>query len=161
MKHLSPAIVLIGIIAVFSPLAISAQSNNAKTNLAIVQGVYEKFGKGDIPGVLSALDPKVEWYEAESFIYGDNKVLIGPEAVLNGVFMKIGAEWEYITIVNLQVIGMENGMVLGTGRYQGKYKRNGATIDAQLAHVWTLRDGKVIKFQQYTDTRQFSEAIKK
>jgi len=52
-------------------------------------------------------------------------------------------------------------MVLGTGRYQAKYKKNGAVIDAQFAHVFTLKDGKVIKFQQYTDTKQVSEAIKK
>src|SRR5262245_53035904 len=119
MKHCSPTIVMEAIIAVFFPLAITAQSNNAKTNLAVVQGIYEKFAKGDIPGFLATLDPKVEWYEAESFIYGDNKVLVGPDAVLNGVLMEIGAEWEYITIANLQVISMENGMVLGTGRYQG------------------------------------------
>ncbi len=52
-------------------------------------------------------------------------------------------------------------MVLATGRYQAKYKKNSAVIDAQVAHVWTLKDGKVIKFQQYTDTKQVAEAIKK
>ncbi|MBL7743069.1 MAG: nuclear transport factor 2 family protein, partial [Chitinophagaceae bacterium] len=106
-------------------------------------------------------DAKVEWNEAESFIYGDNKPFIGPDAVVNGVFAKIGGEWDGFTITNLQVINMDNGMVLATGRYQAKYKKNGAVLDAQMAHVWTLKDGKIVKFQQYTDTKQFAEVIKK
>jgi uncharacterized protein len=30
-----------------------------------------------------------------------------------------------------------------------------------MAHLWTLKDGKIMKFQQYTDTKQFAEAVKK
>lgn len=95
---------------------ISAQSGGTKTNVTVIQGIYESFAKGDIPGVIAALDPKVEWYEAESFIYGDNKPFIRPDAIVNGVFMKIGTEWEGFTIANLQVMGLDNGMVLATGR---------------------------------------------
>jgi ketosteroid isomerase-like protein len=28
-----------------------------------------------------------------------------------------------------------------------------------FAHVWTLRDGKVVKFVQYTDTLKVAEAL--
>lgn len=31
--------------------------------------------------------------------------------------------------------------------------------NAQFTHVWTLRDGKILKFQQYTDTAQVAKAI--
>lgn len=140
---------------------LSAQSVTGKTNTNIIQGIYENFAKGDVPAVLAALDPKVEWNEAEGFIYGNNKPIIGHDAIVNEVFMKLGTEWEGFTLTSLQVMGLDNGMVLATGRYQGKYKKNGATVDAQLAHVWTLKEGKVVKFQQYTDTKQFSEIIKK
>ena len=152
---------LIALIAVAYPVAVSAQANNAKTNVAIIQGIYSDFATGNVPGVLGVLDAKVEWNEAESFIYGDNKPFIGPDAVVNGVFAKIGAEWDGFTIANLQVLGMDNGMVLATGRYQAKYKKNGVALDAQMAHLWTLKDGKIIKFQQYTDTKQFAEVVKK
>ena len=30
-------------------------------------------------------------------------------------------------------------------------------LDAQVAHVWDFRDGKVVRFQQYTDTWQFAQ----
>jgi len=54
---------------------------------------------------------------------------------------------------------MTNGMVLGTGRYQAKNKKSGKILNAQVAHLWTLKNGKVTKFQQYTDTKQVAEAI--
>lgn len=161
MKNLKPTMLLITIFAISSPFAASAQTGQVKSNLAVIQGIYNDFASGNVPGISGVLDDKVEWNEAESFIYGDNKPFIGHDAVVNGVFAKIGAEWEGFTIANLQVYNMDSEMVLATGRYQAKYKENGAVIDAQVAHLWTLKDGKVIKFQQFTDTKQFAEAVKK
>lgn len=161
MKNFKTATLLIVFVPAFFTLSVSAQTGNTKSNVSVIQGMYESFAKGDVPSVLAALDPKVEWNEAENFIYGNNKPIIGPDAIVNDVFMKLGTEWEGFALVNIQLINMDNGMVLATGRYQGKYKKNGAVVDAQMAHVWTLKDGKVIKFQQYTDTKQFAEAIKK
>lgn len=159
MKNLK-SILLIAILIIVYSFTSSAQTS-AKNNVAIIQGMYDDFAKGNVPGVLAALDPKVEWSEAENFIYGEGKPMIGPDAVVSGVFAKIGADWEYWKIENLQLHNMDNWMILATGRYNGKYKKNGAVIDAQVAHLWTLKDGKVIKFQQYTDTKQIAEAIKK
>jgi len=45
------------------------------------------------------------------------------------------------------------------GRYTGAYRGTGAALDAQFCHVWTLRDGKIVKFQQYTDTAAFQAAM--
>jgi len=160
MKNVK-SFLLIAIFVYANSITVTAQTTGTKTNAAIIQGIYSDFATGNVPGVLGALDAKVEWNEAENFIYGDSKPLIGPDAVVNGVFAKIGAEWDGFTIANLQVTNMDNGMVLATGRYQAKYKKNGASLDAQMAHVWMLKDGKVIKFQQYTDTKQFAEVIKK
>jgi hypothetical protein len=35
--------------------------------------------------------------------------------------------------------------------------RAGKPLDAEVAHVWDFRDGKVVRFQQYTDTWQFAQ----
>ena len=47
-----------------------------------------------------------------------------------------------------------------TGRYSGAYKATGRKIDAQFAHFWTLADGEVTRFQQYTDTLQSAQVAK-
>jgi ketosteroid isomerase-like protein len=35
-----------------------------------------------------------------------------------------------------------------------------APSQIQLAHIWTVRDGKAVKFQQYVDTYAIAESFK-
>lgn len=129
-------------------------------NKQIVQSAYDFFAKGEVPAFLALLDPKVTWNEAENFIYASKKPYKGADAIVKGVFEPIGAEWEYWNLTNLQLNQMSNGQVLATGRYKAKHKKTGKKLNAQMAHVWTLKNGKVTNFQQYTDTKQVAEVIK-
>ena len=122
--------------------------------------LLKAFAKGDIPGALGAMDANIVWNEAENFPYSDRNPYIGPDAVLNGVFARIGAEWEYWNLTNIQLHEMSNNMVLATLRYEAKHKATGKTINSQTAHLWTLRDGKIVAFQQFTDTKQAAAAVK-
>ncbi len=131
--------------------------NNVKT----IETLYAAFAVGDVPKVLAGLDEKVVWNEAEGNMYADGNPYIGPQAVLNGVFARIGADYEYFNLVNIELHEMFNNQVLATLRYQAKLKNNGATYDAQVAHFWTLKDGKAIAFQQYLDTKKVADAIAK
>jgi ketosteroid isomerase-like protein len=59
---------------------------------------------------------------------------------------------------NIQLHNMDNNQVLATLRYDAKVKKTGKTYNAQVAHLWTLKDGKVIAFQQFLDTKKVAEA---
>jgi uncharacterized protein len=126
----------------------------------IVRGMYEAFGKGDIQTVIAALDPQVEWWEAENFIYADRNPYLGPQAVLEGVFARIAEEWEGFVVSPEEILDAGE-TIIGHGHYSGTYKRNGEHVRAQFAHFFTFRDGRVVKFQQYTDTAQFLQAVGK
>ena len=130
----------------------------SEENVKVVRGMYEAFGRGDIPAVIAALDPRVEWWEAENFIYADGNPYVGPDAVLEGVFMRIGDEWEGFAVSPKEILDAGE-TVVGHGYYSGTYKRNGGRVRAQFAHLFTFRGGKVVKFQQYTDTAQFRQAV--
>ena len=130
-------------------------------NLSVIQGIYNDFSKGEIPSVLAALDANVVWNEAEGNAWADGNPYKGPDAVLNGVFARVGSEYEYFHTKDIQLHEMSNNQVLATMRYNGKLKKNGAIIDAQAAHFWTLKDGKITAFQQYVDTKQLADALKK
>ncbi|MCL6462082.1 MAG: nuclear transport factor 2 family protein [Flavobacterium micromati] len=132
-----------------------------KDNLTIIDNLYKAFAIADIPTVLAGMDAKVIWNEAEGNIYADGNPYNGPEAVLNGVFARIGSEHEYFNLKEIKFHNMDNNQVLTTLRYNAKVKKNGAVYDAQAAHLWTLRDGKVIAFQQYVDTKKLNDAINK
>lgn len=129
-------------------------------NLKIVDNVYQLFGKGDVPAVLAAMDSDIIWNEAEGNKYADKNPYKGPEAVLHGVFGRILAEHEYFNLEQIQLFEMSNNQVLATLRYKAKLK-NGNEYDAQVAHHWTLKDGKIIGFQQYVDTKKLNDAFLK
>ena len=48
--------------------------------------------------------------------------------------------------------------VLMEGRYTGTYKPTGKSVDLQVAHVLTMRDNKLTRFQQYIDTAALQAA---
>ena len=118
--------------------------------------MYTAFGKGDIATVIGALDPKVEWWEAENFIYADGNPYVGPDAVLQGVFARIGTDWDGFAVSPEGVLDAGD-TIIGHGYYSGTHRNTGKRARAQFAHFFTFRAGKIVKFQQYTDTAQFRE----
>jgi|SRR5690554_4410909 len=128
-------------------------------NVSIIDGLYKAFAKGDIPTVLAGMDANIVWNEAESNSFADGNPYIGPDAVLNGVFARLGADHEYFKLEDIQLHGMDNNQVLATLRYDAKVKNTGKTYNAQAEHLWTLKDGKVIAFQQFLDTKKVAGAM--
>ena len=41
----------------------------SEENVGLIRGLYEAFGRGDVPAIISKLDKDIEWREAENFIY--------------------------------------------------------------------------------------------
>ena len=118
-------------------------------NLDIVRGVYQAFAVGDIPSVLAVLSPAVHWTEAEGGPYGGTS--IGPDAVLNNVFIKLGGEWDGFSAVPEEFIA-DGSTVVALGECSATYKATGKSFKAPFAHVWKFEDGKVASFHQHTDT---------
>lgn len=139
-------------------MACNQTQQTTNPNTEIVQGMYDAFAAGDGEAVLAAFSPDIVWNEAESNSLADGNPYVGPQAVAEGVFARIGQEWETFTLVDQTIYEVGEDMVLVTGRYQGKHAVTGKSINAQKAHIWWFEDGKVIRFQQYTDTKQLAEA---
>ena len=45
------------------------------------------------------------------------------------------------------------------GRYRGTMKAGGATLDAPFCHVFRFHGGKIVTFQQYTDTARWAQLM--
>ena len=125
-------------------------------NRAIVEAAYAHFGSGDVEAFLAVLDPNVTWTDAEGYPYAGTYV--GPDALLEGLLARIGAEWDAYTVVpNTYVADGDRVVALGT--YSGTYKATGRSVEAPFAHVWQLEDGKVVSFRQFTDGPPWQRAI--
>lgn len=126
-------------------------------NVALVQGAYEAFARGDIQAVLELFDENIEWYEAEHITYWPGGPFVGPQAVVEGVFARIPQDFDGFTIGIQRIVGCGH-TVLVEARDRATVKPTDRPLDAQVAHIWDFRDGKVVRWQQYSDTWQFAEA---
>jgi len=142
-------------------IRVEMKPENSTKNITVIDGLYKAFSAGDVPTVLGAMDAQIVWNEAEGNPYADNNPYIGPDAVLNGVFARALANHDYFTLENIQLHDMSNNQVLATLRYNAKNKATGKAYNAQVAHLWTLKDGKITAFQQYVDTKKLSDAENK
>ena len=120
-------------------------------NTALVKSIYDAFAKGDVGTVLGALDPKVEWNQAEHSPYWPGHAFIGGDAIVKGVFSRLANDWDGFRVEVKRIVGLGD-TVLSELRYHGTAKKTGKKLDAQVAHVWDVKNGKVVKFQQYADT---------
>jgi uncharacterized protein len=120
------------------------------SNGEIISELYGAFARGDVPTVLGAMDPDIEWNEAEGFMYGG--VYHGPDAILENVFMKFATEWEGFSVVPDKIVDGGDGVVVGLGTYSGKYLKTEKSMSVPFAHEWEFRDGKIVRFRQYLDT---------
>jgi len=130
----------------------------SQANVALIQAIYDAFAAGDIAGVVGRMSPDMVWNEAENFPYADGNPYRGPEAILGGVFGRLGAEWDGFAAVPEEFLDAGDTVVV-LGRYRGTCKATGRSMDAQLAHVWRVADGKAARFQQYTDTLQAARVM--
>lgn len=127
-------------------------------NSQTVESFYAAMGRGDIPTAIGTLDAQIVWREAENFVYADHSPYVGVDAVLSGLFARLGGEWDNFSAVPEQIVD-GGDTVVALGRYGGVYKATGAKVNAQFVHVFRFKNGKVAEFQQYTDTAQFKDVV--
>ena len=112
------------------------------SNVDILKGLYAAFARGDVPTVLGVMDPNIEWYVAEGNPYmPSGKAWIGPDAVLNNLFMRLGTDWDGFG-VHPATYHDAGDTVVVEARYSGMHKVTGRRMNPQVCHVWTLRQGK-------------------
>jgi len=126
------------------------------SNVRLMEQLYQAFGRGEIPAVLARFNPHIEWVTAEGSPYPGT--FTGPQAVLEGVFIPLGTEWEGFRVDAVEFID-GGDKVVALGRYSGTYRATGRAMTAAFAHVWTLRDGAIIRYRQYVDSRKMAEAL--
>ena len=127
-------------------------------NAEIVRGAYEAFARGDVAAVLALIDDRCEWMEAEHNPWWPGGPLVGLQAVLEGVFLRMPQDFDGFTVELRRVVGFGD-TVLVEGRYRATARATGRPLDAQFAHVWDLRDGRAVRWQQYTDTLQHAAVM--
>ena len=116
-------------------------------NTKVVQEAYDAFGRGDIAGLLALVDDSVEWSSPKTLPHGGD--FRGPAGV-GKFFEGIGANWSSL-VVDVEGVGeLGSGTVVGVVRADGTRTEGGADGYGAV-HVFTVGDGKITRFREYTD----------
>ena len=128
------------------------------SNFETIKAAYAAFARNDPSVLFGAMDPAIQWNEAEGNPLADRNPYVGPQAIGEGVFGRLLAAIDAFTAVPDRYIdGGDHVIVLG--RYGGTMKQGGARLDAQFCHVYRFAGDKVVAFQQYTDSAQWARLM--
>ena len=119
---------------------------------------YDAFARGDMPTVLAAMDPQIDWREPAGLAPVITSQT-GPDAVLQGVFATLARVWSEFTVDVSELLDAGD-VVVGVGVYRAVARDTGRALTADFTHVWRLgADGRITGFRTFTDTHLWREAL--
>jgi ketosteroid isomerase-like protein len=68
------------------------------------------------------------------------------------------AEWDDYEVMPEEFVDMGDSVVV-TVRLRGRGRGSGVEIDARFYDVYTLRDGKIVRMDQFTERSEAHDAV--
>lgn len=123
-------------------------------NVELVRRGYEAYARRDVAAVMALLDPGIEVVQTTLLPWG------GVHRGLEGAqtFFRLLAEHTDAMPEPLAYIPAGSDVAV-VGRLRGTARASGKPIDIDIVHVWTVREGRLVRFAAYIDTPAMLEAL--
>jgi ketosteroid isomerase-like protein len=145
-------------LAMFIALSGCTLNKHKMTNLEIVRSTYEgKTSEENGKNLAKYVTENLSWTEAKGFPYAGT--YIGLENVTKNVFSRLGSEWIDYKFTPEDYVASDD-KVVAYGTYTGTNKATGKYFEARVAHVWKLKDSKIISFEQFVDSQPVNNSMK-
>jgi ketosteroid isomerase-like protein len=119
-------------------------------NKQLAMQAYQFYKAQDIKGILSLLDENVEWIGPESDIVPFAGQFHGKDQVIH--FFSMLDQAQEVILFDPQNFIAEGDKVAVTGNSRWGVKTTGLTYDSPWVHIFTIRDGKITRFEQHSHT---------
>lgn len=127
-----------------------------KSPLEIIRATYEGSSEENGKNLLAVLAPNATWTEAAGFPYAGT--FTGAEDIMANVFQRLATEWiDYRVQVHTYLA--DGDRVAAFGVYSGAYRKTGKAMTATFAHLYLVKDGKIMSMEQYVDSAMVREAL--
>jgi uncharacterized protein len=119
-------------------------------NVGIVQQAYRHFKDGNLPEVLNLCDENVEWElpAMEGIPFSGKRR--GRDQV-EQFFTQLADAQEVLQFEPREFIA-QGDKVVTLGHYAWSVRETDRNYESDWVHVFTVRNGKVAQFKEYTDT---------
>lgn len=131
----------------------------SEQNKSVVNQAYSNFKTGNIDALLDLMADDVNWTlpDMEGVPFAGTRT--GRPAV-GEFFQSVNSTQESLGFEPRELIA-EGDKVVALGSYQWRVKSNSREFGGNFAHVFTIRDGKIVAFNEYMDTAACSAAHQK
>lgn len=127
----------------------------SQANVDLVHAIYDAFARQDIPTIFALFDPAIEITQSREVPWGgEYKGHNGAMEFFAKLTGAIQSKVEHERFIDA------GDTVVQIGRTRGKVHANGAAFDVSEAHVWKIKDGKVIRYDSYIDNAKMRAALK-
>jgi ketosteroid isomerase-like protein len=126
----------------------------SRENVEVVRRVYEVFDS-DLDALVGMLDPAIEWVSPSDAM--EPGIRIGHGGVRDA-FAATGMAWDQPTHTPEDLLDARD-MVLATVTFRGHGRGSGMDAERTEFHVWTVRDGAIVRFRWFYRRDQALEAV--
>jgi ketosteroid isomerase-like protein len=127
----------------------------SQENVQLVMRCFELFNRGETEAVLQWVDPAIETTEGDELPGGARYV---GHAGLATAYEHWAGQWDDFRMEVEETIDAGDEVVMVT-RHHGRGRASGAAVEAVVAYVWTVDDGKVVRFRIFNSKAQALEAV--
>ena len=114
--------------------------------------IVRRFLVVDLDESLAYVDPCIVWNPVEE------SSARGPEAVRAST-ERWKSEWDDYEVIPEELVD-QGDRVVATVRFRVRGRASGIEVDARLYDVFTLRDGKIVRMDQFTEQSEALEAAR-
>ena len=129
---------------------------NAEENTKIVKDGFAAYERGDIEALVNMMTDDVEWQVPGEGLILQAGYYRGRDAVRQ-FFAALDQNTEFGRFEGREFVA-QGDHVITLGWYQGRVKPTGRSFESYWAMSFTMRDGKIAKFREYTDTAAITAA---
>ncbi|WP_158592350.1 nuclear transport factor 2 family protein [Noviherbaspirillum sedimenti] len=130
---------------------------DSQQNKEMILREYQLFQAGDIEGLLQFFADDVEWVGVPTEFMPFSGHYHGKQEVRQ-FFAEMGNAQEAEQFEPQEAIA-EGDKVVVTGQSRWIVKATGQSYDNPWVHIFTIRDGKIVRFQQFNDTAAGRDAF--
>jgi ketosteroid isomerase-like protein len=113
-------------------------------NVELIKRAFDAFRRGELTELVEIVDPEIEWHEPAGAVRRGHAELLASWQAYDG-------KWKRFEVEPRRLLDAGDHVVV-TGLFHARARDTGTEVEIPFAHVYRLRDGRVVEGQEYVDT---------
>jgi len=127
-------------------------------DLQIVHRIYDAFSRGDLAVILNLMADDLDW-----LFFGSARIpWAGPRRGFSGVeqFFNAAAQAFEVEVFQPDEFLIAGDTIVVPGHERMRVRATGRVVEANWAHIWRLRQSRVVRFREYSDTAAWEAGLR-